>query len=1581
MYNIRFSIARSKLQFAALLLATVVMPFPLWAQSAPAPTQLPTGGQVSAGQAAINQNGASMNIDQGTNRAAINWQSFDIGKDAHVHFNQPSRNSATLNRVNGVSPSQIFGKMTANGQVFLTNAAGVYFAPGATVNVGGLTATTHNISDDAFMAGRGRFTRDGAEGAVVNEGEITADLGGYVALLAPEVRNEGIIVAQMGTVTLSAGEAYELKFNGQGGLTDITVTPASMKAIVENKQAVRAPGGLVILSAQAVNRLQGGVVKNTGTIEASGLVNDGGTVRLVASGAVELGGVVNVDAAANSKGHGGKVTAIASLDDPGSTINFSGAVSARGSVDSEDGGGDGGFVETSASAVEIGQGARVDTSAEKGKTGDWLIDPYDYTINGAAATAIQNSLSTSNVEVTTTVNDASQGSNGNASSPGNITVSSGITSASANKLTLTADNSIAVSAAIDVGALTLTGPGGITLNNDLTTLTDMTLNGNVTLGADVTLTSGVSNTYTAYTAYTVPGGVSSLTATLVGGAGGKGGDDGPHVGGIGGSVGILTASFDVTGGQTVYVAPGSGGGVGVSSATSAAGGAGGTNNFNLGNGGAGGIAGPSGSSGGGGGGGAATVLALSNTPNSASQMLIAGGGGGGGGSGNNDTCPSICNDQASANYRNDNNMAGQIGYNATNQFPATAGQDGGASGGGGGGVVGGVSNISVFNTNEWTGRGGNVGQSGAANGFATDSLSTSIQNIGNAQNGYAIISYGGGLIDINGTINGAHNLNIVARSSDVDISGAIGGGAALASLSVIGSQGIGLSGGAVTTTGAQAYTGPLSLNANNNAFTTTSNGAVTFAGSLLKGSGVNSNVNVSSGSGAVAFNGQTGSSGTPIGAMSVTTTGNTMLGGALYATSFAKAGSGKTTVSGGIVSTTGSQSYAGELELGGNTTLNSTGAGDITLSGAVSNSTQSNLTIDAAGGNVSLLGNLAVGTNARPTPIGDVAITASGAVTLGSPGTPLLADAKSLSVTANAATIHSSASTTSNTTCNNNASAAGMCFVNSVVFNTAVASTINGPFSGLASFTKSGVGKLILTGDNTYAGNTTVNAGVMEIGGTGRLGGGNYAGDINVTGQLRFNNSVAQTLGGVLSGTGFINSPGSGTTQITTLANADHYNLIDAYVVPTSSVSGGSSLYGSAPAFGYQLATTAAGGTAFTDGDPSGTATINGAPTNTSNVGNYTVTYAGGLAFGNERYIVNTGNDLAWSVVARPLTVTVSKVYDGSGLFSSGFALSNIVNGDATPALTGTASASSDDVGSYNSFASSTLSQNNSNYTLTGAAINAIISPKPLDVTVSKTYDGTALFSRGFLLAGMIGADIAPSVSGSASTPSMSAGTYTSFASNNLILSDANYTLSGGNVSATISPQPPVPPVTSITPPPPITTPPGQTQNPLPPELTLPGDAGPVIANTASNITTASAADTSSTTSAPESSSSSSASAEASTEDMANPAVTATTESGIVVSLVREPSAQIEGVINVIVPKDIAAKPGGFSFPLPEQIVIGSSQPVITTINGGPLPGWLTFNPETKTFTATSVPVGGLPIHIVIKTDGMETAIVISEGA
>ena len=276
--------------------------------------QLPTGAQVTAGQASVSQSGNTLNVNQTSQRAVVDWTSFNVGQDATVNFQQPNAQSATLNRVLDTQPSQILGRITAPGSVVLVNPQGVYFGKTSTVDVGGLVATTHTAAAQEFMDGQIKLTRNGATGKVENEGELRAALGGYIAMLAPEVRNNGVIVANLGTVAMAAGETFELKFDGNGALSRVVVTAAAINTLVENKSAIKAPGGLIILSAQAASRLQTGVINNTGTIEATRLVNRAGRILLEATTSIFNSGTISAadtvaSTAANSVPSSGSVVA------------------------------------------------------------------------------------------------------------------------------------------------------------------------------------------------------------------------------------------------------------------------------------------------------------------------------------------------------------------------------------------------------------------------------------------------------------------------------------------------------------------------------------------------------------------------------------------------------------------------------------------------------------------------------------------------------------------------------------------------------------------------------------------------------------------------------------------------------------------------------------------------------------------------------------------------------------------------------------------------------------------------------------------------------------------------------------------------------------------------------------------------------------------------------------------------------------------------------------------------------------------------------------------------------------------------
>jgi len=316
----------------------------------------PTGGQVSAGSCSIAQAGLNTTITQTSQNLAIIWQGFNIAANESVRFNQPNTSSIVLNRVIGQDPSQILGSLSANGQVFVINPNGVLFGANAQVNVGGLVATTLNLSDADLLAGRYVFDSSSrsVDGAVVNKGSLTAAQGGYIALLAPEVRNEGVISATLGTALLAAGNKVTLNLNS-GSLLGYSIDQGAINALADNKQLIQADGGQVFMSAKAADALSTAVVNNTGILQARTVQNVAGVIKLV-----------------GDMDHG--------------TVNVDGTLDASAPST-----GNGGFIETSAAHVKAADSARVTTLAANGLNGTLTITSAPITANGVppvVATAI-----------------------------------------------------------------------------------------------------------------------------------------------------------------------------------------------------------------------------------------------------------------------------------------------------------------------------------------------------------------------------------------------------------------------------------------------------------------------------------------------------------------------------------------------------------------------------------------------------------------------------------------------------------------------------------------------------------------------------------------------------------------------------------------------------------------------------------------------------------------------------------------------------------------------------------------------------------------------------------------------------------------------------------------------------------------------------------------------------------------------------------------------------------------------------------------------------------------------------------------
>ena len=238
----------------------------------------PMGGNVVNGQASFNTSGNTLTVTN-TPGAIIHWQDFSIQANEITRFAQQSASSAVLNRVVGGNTSQILGALQSNGRVFLVNPNGVVFGAGSTVDVAGLVATSLNLSDADFLAGRHRFSSDPNAQTVSNAGNLTAQQGGEIWLIAPDVENTGVITAPNGEILLAAGSSVELVNSLDPALRVNITAPAGDATNVG--QLVAGAGSLGLF---------GTVVRNSGMVSADSATMQGGKIVFKASQRTEISG-------------------------------------------------------------------------------------------------------------------------------------------------------------------------------------------------------------------------------------------------------------------------------------------------------------------------------------------------------------------------------------------------------------------------------------------------------------------------------------------------------------------------------------------------------------------------------------------------------------------------------------------------------------------------------------------------------------------------------------------------------------------------------------------------------------------------------------------------------------------------------------------------------------------------------------------------------------------------------------------------------------------------------------------------------------------------------------------------------------------------------------------------------------------------------------------------------------------------------------------------------------------------------------------------------------------------------------------
>ena len=273
---------------------------------------LPKDPTVQAGSVTFDQvDPNTLNIIQSTNKAIIDWQTFNIQANEATHFKMPSSNSFNLSRVTGGVGSEIFGTLTSNGNLMLLNPNGILFGANSKIDVGGLVATTSNISNRNFMDGNYKFDiPSNINRTVVNRGAINVAQGGLLAFVAPGVENSGIINAQLGQISLASGKTFTLDLYGDklvslgvdSKVLDKVIGPDGqpVSSLVKNGGTIQANGGNVFLEVNAARDIVDNVINMDGLIEAKSVVQENGEIILY--GGEE--GLVNVTGTLNASGKG-----------------------------------------------------------------------------------------------------------------------------------------------------------------------------------------------------------------------------------------------------------------------------------------------------------------------------------------------------------------------------------------------------------------------------------------------------------------------------------------------------------------------------------------------------------------------------------------------------------------------------------------------------------------------------------------------------------------------------------------------------------------------------------------------------------------------------------------------------------------------------------------------------------------------------------------------------------------------------------------------------------------------------------------------------------------------------------------------------------------------------------------------------------------------------------------------------------------------------------------------------------------------------------------------------------------------------